>query len=259
MVPDQEIIWSHLLIPPSISSLLEVTDFSKLPNNVCATASNPVLVKPFQQLKHFNNGGYLTQLSSAQPACGEAPNAVTLTDLRGGFQRRGGNSWRWGVEQRETFDTSWLNPEWQPDSSETALSQLYTAERGAVSVGVWLAERCLVNISPRQPLLPHSSPSSPGLRTRAGAELRDTVTALPVTGDKLAPSDSGRGSRSSLPLPSGTRGSGGGSNWEQFVICFAPEQLQGAFQGTLTWLKAWANQNGKARLGWLEEAALTRV
>lgn len=89
---------------------------------------------------------------------------------------------------------------WQ--QRDCALPALHSRERHS-------DHRCLVTISPRQLALSCTSLSSPGLRTRAGTELQDTVAALPVTGDKLARSDSGRGSRSSLLLPPDTRGSAG--------------------------------------------------
>lgn len=75
------------------------------------------------------------------------------------------------------------------------------------------------------------------------------------TGDNPAGSDRGRGSWSSLLLPSWLSRTVGPE--EHFAISTAPEQLQELPKAPSP--KACSCQDGKAGLGRLEEAALTRV
>lgn len=159
-----------------------------------------------------------------------------------------GNSWRWGVEQQETFDTNGnLAAAWLRSPS-------FTLQREAQ----WPSVSGDHQPSPAGSLLHLPFLSRPQNTSRYRTAGHSGSTAS----DRWQTRSERQWERlTELPpaAPGHTGLSGNSGTEEQFGICFVPEQLQGAFQGTLSWLKAWVNQNGKAWLGWLEAAALPRV
>lgn len=106
-----------------------------------------------------NTGGYPAQLISARPAGGEAPNAATLTGLRGGDCREGLGTAGDEVWSSRTAFPQAQNPKWAPGSGGTALSQPHIPGEAQLAVSTGPAGRF------SRPHFPASGDSAAGTGT----------------------------------------------------------------------------------------------